>query len=114
MYWRYLQRLVSLILIQSLTDWQHEISDIAPCARSCMQLCQVGGLHGTPIPWHSVTARLPSCPLLFCVQLDLSKWHGHFGTLMPFYRAWSTAKPPPSPLPEPKAVPVMPKDPSAL
>ena len=66
------------------------------------------------IPRHSVTARLPSCPLLFCVQLDLSKWHGHFGTLMPFYRAWSTAKPPPSPLPEPKAVPVMPKDPSAL
>lgn len=39
-------------------------------------------------------------------QLNLSKWHGHFGTLMPFYRAWSTLPAPGRPLPEPQQLPV--------
>lgn len=40
------------------------------------------------------------------MQLNLSKWHGHFGTLMPFYRAWSTLPAPGRPLPEPQQLPV--------
>jgi hypothetical protein len=36
----------------------------------------------------------------------MSSWHGHFGTLMPFYRAWCKLPPPGAPLKEPKAVPV--------
>jgi hypothetical protein len=47
--------------------------------------------------------------LLACngdLQLNMSKWHGHFGTLMPFYRAWSTIKAPDRPLQEPQQLPV--------
>jgi hypothetical protein len=39
-------------------------------------------------------------------QLDMSKWRGHYGTLMPFYREWAALRPPPTPLPEPRALPV--------
>lgn len=41
----------------------------------------------------------------------MSRWRGHFGTLMPFYHAWSVLKAPPAPLSPPKSVPVADGDP---
>lgn len=36
----------------------------------------------------------------------MSKWAGHFGTLMPFMRAWEKLPPIGRPLPVPKKLPV--------
>jgi hypothetical protein len=46
------------------------------------------------------------CVLSARPQLNMSRWSGHFGTLTPFYRAWSSLKAPDRPLPEPGQLPV--------
>ncbi|CAG9465499.1 unnamed protein product [Pedinophyceae sp. YPF-701] len=46
------------------------------------------------------------------VTVDMSRWAGHFGTLMPFVRASEAAGPPQKALPAPENLPVGDEDPS--
>ena len=59
-------------------------------------------LRGAGIDTHSFCGSLLYEP--FSVSLASDKWHGHWGTLMPFFKACASLGPPRKPLPAPRNI----------
>jgi hypothetical protein len=96
------------VLLQYDMHVVHGKQRIRPCSDLTSPLMLLASRSWqAQLQWHvQNTDCLSTRPLHVLLQLNMSKWHGHFGTLMPFYRAWSAVKAPDRPLPEPQQLPV--------